>query len=76
LNFGELFEVEHQRERNGVERAIRLATAREIDMHNTIGKGDFAVAGETVEHERLPLIAFDCVWAFEIFIEDCADQIL
>lgn len=76
MNFGELFEVEHQRERDGVERAVRLATAREVDMHNTISKSDLAVACETVEHERESLVAFDSARTFEVFIEDGADQIL
>ena len=76
MNFGELFEVEHQRERDGIERAIRLAAAREIDMHNTISKIDLAVACETVEHERESLVAFDSAGTLEVFIENGADQIL
>jgi len=76
LNFGELFEVEHQRERNGVECTVRLAATREINMCDTIGKGKFAIASETIEHERESLVAFDSARAFEVFIEDGTDQIL
>ena len=76
MNFGELFEVEHQRERDGIERAIRLATTREVDMYNTISKSDLAVACETVEHERESLVAFDITRTLEVFIENGADQIL
>ena len=76
MNFGELFEIEHERERDGIERTIRLATAREIDMRDTIGKGKFAIASETIEHERESLVTFDSTRTFEVFIEDGADQIL
>ena len=73
LNFRELFEVFHKRARNSIERAIRLATAREIHMHDTIGKRNFAVAGETVEHEGESLVAFDITGTFEIFVKHCAN---
>ena len=76
MNFGELFEVEHQRERDGVKRAVRLAAAREIHMRDSIGKGKFAIAIETIEHKRESLVAFDSARSFEVFIEDGADQIL
>lgn len=76
MNFGELLEIEHQRERDGVERAVRLAATRKVNMHNTISKSDLAVACETVEHERKSLVAFDIARTFEVFIEDGADQIL
>lgn len=76
LHLRELFEVEHKRERNSIERAIRLATAREINMRDAIRKDKFAVAGETVEHEGEPLVAFDIARTLEEFIEHAADQIL
>jgi hypothetical protein len=76
LNFGELFEVERERERNGIERAVRLATTREIYMRDTIGKCQFAVTGETIEYEGESLVALNIAWTFEIFIERGADQIL
>ena len=68
-----MFEVERKRECNRIERAVRLTTAREIDMCNAIGKGEFAVAVETIEHEGESLIAFDIAWTFEIFIEHGTD---
>lgn len=76
MNFWKLFEVEHQRERDGVERTVRLATAREIDMRDTIGKGELTIASEAVEHERESLVAFDIARTFEVFIEDGTNQIL
>ena len=76
LHLGELFEVEHERERDGIERAVRLATAREIDVRNAIGKYQFVVTSETVEHEGKPLVAFDIAGTFEEFIEHAADQVL
>lgn len=76
LNFGELFEVLHERKRNRVKRAIRLATPRKVNVGNTIGKCQFAIASESVEHKRKPLITFDIPRTFEVFIENGADQIL
>jgi hypothetical protein len=76
LNFRELLEVEHQRERDGVERAIRLTTAREVHMRDAIGKSKFAIAIETIEDEGESLIAFNIARAFEVFIKHSTDQIL
>ena len=76
LNLGELFEIYHQRAGDGIQRAIRLTTAREIDMRDAIGKYEFAVTGKTVEHECKSLVAFNIAGSFEIFIEYRADQIL
>ena len=53
-----------------------MATTRKIDMRDTIGKREFAIASETIEHERESLVAFDIARTFEVFIEDSADQIL
>lgn len=53
-----------------------MTTAREIDVRHTIGKCEFAVAIETVEHEGEALVTFDIAGPFEIFIEHGADQIL
>ena len=76
LNLGELFEIYHQRAGDGVQRAIRLTTAREIDVRNTIGKCEFAVTSKTVEHERKSLVAFNITGSFEIFVEHRANQVL
>ncbi len=69
LNFGELFEIQHERACDGIERAIRLAVADEIDMRDTIGERQFAITRETVGHNGEPLVAFDIARTFEIFIE-------
>ena len=76
MNFGELFEVERERERDGIERAVRLATTREIYMCDTIGKCQFAVASETIKDEGESLVALDITGTLEVFIEYRADQIL
>lgn len=76
LHFGELFEVRRERERDVVQRAVRLTRAREIDVRNTVGVFDAAVAGESVQHKRQSLIAFHVAGTFEEFIEHCADEIL
>ena len=48
LDLGELFEIFDKRLGNGIKRAVRLATAREVDMRNTVGKRKFAVAGKAI----------------------------
>ena len=53
-----------------------MTTAREIYMRDTIGKCQFAVAGEAIEHEGESLIALDIARTLEVFIEHGADQIL
>ena len=73
LHFGELFEIQRQRARDRVERTVRLAFACEVDMHHTIGKGHFAVAGETVEDKGQSLVAFHVAWTFEKFIQHGTD---
>lgn len=75
LHFGELFEIRHKGLCDGVQRAIRLTTTGEIDMHNAVGIFDFAVAVETVQHERETLVTFHVAGTFEVFIEYRADQI-
>ena len=76
LNFRELFEIRHDRLRDGVQRPIRLATAREIDMYNAICVFEFAITRKAIEHKREPLIAFHIAGTFEVFIQHRADQIL
>lgn len=75
MNFGELFEVFCKRAGNRIERAIRLALPGEIHVRNTIGKGKFGIARETVENKRESLVAFDIARTLEEFIEDCTKQI-
>jgi len=76
LHFGELFEVLHERLRDGVQRAVRLAIAFEIHMRDAVGVFDLAVAVETVQDERETLIALHVAGTFEEFIEHRADEIL
>ncbi len=45
-------------------------------MRDAIGIFDFAVAGESVQHEGKPLIALHVAGTFEEFIERRADEIL
>ena len=52
-----------------------MTRAREIDVRDAVGIFDAAVAGESVQHERKPLIALHAAGTFEEFIERCADKI-
>ena len=76
LHLGELFEVLHERARDGIERAVGLATAREIDLRNAISKCEFAITRKTVRHNGKTLITLDITRTFEIFIERRANEIL
>jgi len=75
LNIGELFEVCHKRARDGIQRAVGLTRAREMDMRNAVCEFEFAVAGETVEHQGKSLPAFDAGRTREIFIEHRSDDV-
>ncbi len=44
-------------------------------MCNTIGISQPAVACKSIKYQRQPLIAFHIAWTFEVFVEDCADDI-
>jgi hypothetical protein len=48
LHFGELLEVLHERYGDVIQRAVRLALTREVDVGDAVGIFDFAVAGEAV----------------------------
>ena len=76
LNLRELFEIRHDRLRDGIQRAIRLTTAREIDVRDAVCIFEFAVPGEAVEHECETLVAFHIAGTLEVFIEHGANQIL
>ena len=75
LNIGELFEVRCERTRNGVQRAIGLAGAAEIDVRNAVGVFEFTVAGETIEHQGKSLIALDAHGTSEVFIKDRTNDV-
>ena len=49
LNIGELLEVKHERTGDVIERAVRLAVARKINVRHTISKLELAIACETIE---------------------------
>ena len=68
LDLGELFEVLDKRLGNGIERAVRLTTAGEVDVCNTIGKGKFAVTSKAIKHKCETFVAFDIAGTFEEFI--------
>ncbi len=76
LNIGELFEIEDERARDVIERAIGLAIASEINMRDTISVFKFAIASEAIEDEGDAFVAFDTAGTFEEFVEDATDQIL
>lgn len=75
LNIGELFEVRHQRTGNGVQRAVGLAGAAEVNMRDAIGIFEPGVPGKTVGHDGKSLIAFDTGGTLEVFVENGADDI-
>jgi len=76
LNIGELFEVRHERARNGVQRPIGLATTCQIDMCDTIGRHKPAVARESIEHQCKTLVPFNIARSFEEFIQDGTQHVL
>ena len=75
LNIRELFEVLHERARNGVQRAVGLAGPGEVDVRHPIGVLDLAVAGESIEHEGKSLVALDTNRSCEEFIEHGTDDV-
>ena len=75
LNFGELFEIFGERTCNVVERAVGLAPTRKIDMRNSIGKSESAIAGEAVKNKCEALIALHIARAIEEFIEHRAQKV-
>jgi hypothetical protein len=76
LNIGELFEVEDERARDVIERAVGLAIAREIDMCDTISVFEFTIASEAIEDEGDAFVTFDIAGTFEELVQDAADQVL
>jgi|GEM_PF-3251477 len=70
LNLGELFEIRHQRTRNGVKRPVRLAVPAEIDMHPPISKDKPAIACKTIKYQAESLVSFHITGTFEELIED------
>jgi len=48
LNFWELFEILHDRLGDGVQCAVRLTTAREIDVRDTVCIFELGVSGKAI----------------------------
>ena len=65
-----MLEVFHEWARDVIERAVRLALPYEIDLRHTVGKCEFAITSETIEHQCESLIALDIARTFEELIED------
>lgn len=76
LHLGKLLEILRERLGDVIQRAVGLALPDEIDVRHTIGIGEAAVTGETIEHQREALVPFDIAGTLEEFIEDRAEQIL
>lgn len=75
LHFGELLEVLHERNGNVVQRAVRLALAREVRVDDAICIFHFAVTGEAVRYERQSLVALHIAGTFEEFIQRRTDEV-
>lgn len=69
LKLAELFQVGHQRLRDRIERAVRLAVPCQIDMHPTIRKNHVLIAGKAVVDHGKPLIALHIAWTLEELIQ-------
>lgn len=76
LNIGELFEVDGQRAGNGVECAVGLTGAGQVDVRHTVGELEPAVACEAVEDEGKPVVAFHVAGTLEELVQDSTDQVL
>lgn len=76
LDLGELFEVRHQRTRDRIQRAVRHAVSRQVNIGATVREHHSAIACETVTDHRQPLIALHVTGPFEEFIEHRIDDVL
>ena len=76
LNIRELLEVYHERARNRVQRPIGLARTCQIDMGDTIGRHQPAVACESIAHQGKTLVPFNIPRSFEEFIQDGTHHVL
>ena len=75
LDLWELFEIRHQRARDGVKRPIRLAIPAEINMHPPIRKDKLAIACKTIKYETESLVSFHIARALEELIEDSSNAL-
>jgi len=76
LNIGELFEARHERARNVVQRAIRLASPCKINVHHIIYKLNFAIACKTITDHGKTLVPFHVTGTHKELIEDRINNIL
>lgn len=76
LNLRQFLEACHQWARNIVERAIRLASSGQVDIHPAIRNFNLAVASEAVCDEGQPLVSFYAGGSLEKLIQHGTDKIL
>ena len=76
LNLAKLFEVRHQGTRDGIERAVRLAIPRQINVHASICEDHSAIARKTIVYQRKPLVSFDITGPLEELIEHSVYNVL
>lgn len=76
LNVRELLEVDGQRAGDGVERAVGLTGAGQIDVRHAVGKFEPAVACKAVEDQGKPIVAFHIAGTLEELVQDSPDQVL
>jgi hypothetical protein len=75
LNLWELFEIRHQRTRDGIKRPIRLAIPAEINMHPPIRKDKPAIACKAVKYKAESLVPFHITGTLEELIEDSSNAL-
>jgi hypothetical protein len=76
LNVGELLEVDGQRAGDGVERAVGLAGAGQVDMRHAVGEFESAVACKAVQDQGKPIVPFHIAGTFEELVQDSPDEVL
>jgi len=75
LNLRELFDIRHQRTRDGVKCAIRLAIPREVNVQSSVRKDKSAIACKAVEYETKSLISFHVAGTLEELVDYRSDAI-
>jgi len=75
LNLRELFEICHQRTRDGVKRPIRLAIPCEINVRASIRKDKPGIASKAVENKSKSSVPFHIAGTLEELIEYGSDAL-
>lgn len=70
LDLRELFEIRHQRTRDGVKRPIRLTIPFQINMYSPICKDKPAVACKAIEYESKSFVPFHITGTLEELIKN------